>query len=343
MTDFYTSDTLASTEPSPVWRGDPLSDALDLVRVEMTVMLRALFGAPWGLGIETHFGPAFHIVTVGACYLEIDGRSSSLRLSSGDLVILPVGQRHWLRDQADTPASSLQEILSCALPESRDPTPFGGPGPTTSMVCGGFTLQAWHAHPLKALLPPVIHIRGSAGELAPWVAATLDVLAAENASNAPGSRAVVNRTSELLLVQALRLTLAEIASGDTASLHGFRDPQIAAAIELIHHNPERPWTVGRLASEVALSRSAFAARFRRLLGESPMSYVTRTRLVQAASILRGTNLLMPEVAARAGYASQSSFSKAFNRAFGLPPGTYRGQEPISRRQPVIEDRHTRHT
>jgi transcriptional regulator GlxA family with amidase domain len=159
------------------------------------------------------------------------------------------------------------------------------------------------------------------------VAATLDVLTAENASDAPGSRAVVNRLSDLFLAQALRVTLTEIASGDTAPLRGFRDPQIAAAIGLIHHNPERPWTVGRLASEVALSRSAFAARFQRLLGESPKSYVTRTRLVQAASMLRGTHLPLPEVVVRAGYASQFSFSKAFKRAFGLSPGAYRSQEP----------------
>jgi len=305
--------------------GDPLSEALRLVRADTTVVFRVLCGAPWGVGIEADFGPAFHIVTRGVCYLEIAGQPGQLRLAGGDLVILPAGRRHWIRDRPGTPVSGLGQILACAATGGHGPARLGGNGAPAWLVCGGFTIQAWRQQPLWPLLPPVIHIRGSAGQPVPWVAATLGLLAAENAARAPGSGAVVDRLADLLLTQAVRAALAQDAPAATAGLSAWRDPQIAKAIGLIHRDPEHPWTVDGLAGEVALSRSAFASRFRQCLGESPKSYVTRIRLVRAAATLRSTSLGLPQIALRAGYASQFSFSKAFKRAFGLPPSAYRGQ------------------
>jgi transcriptional regulator GlxA family with amidase domain len=107
-------------------------------------------------------------------------------------------------------------------------------------------------------------------------------------------------------------------------LLALRDRQIATAIGLIHSQPERGWTVGELAAEVALSRSTFSSRFRQLVGESPLRYLTRTRLAHAAALLRTTDASLAQVAGRAGYATEFSFGKAFKRVFGVAPGAYRG-------------------
>jgi AraC-like DNA-binding protein len=135
----------------------------------------------------------------------------------------------------------------------------------------------------------------------------------------------VGRLADALLTQALRVALTELESANGAGVLALRDPQIAAAIELIHHQPERAWTVGDVAAKVALSRSAFSARFRELVGESPRRYITRTHMAHAAALLHTTDASLAQIATQAGYATEFSFSKAFKRTFGVAPGAYRGQ------------------
>ena len=168
-------------------------------------------------------------------------------------------------------------------------------------------------------------IRGASGRPAAWLSATMALLNAETASDAPGAGEVMTRLADVLLTQALRAALNQLRSSGGAGLPALGDRRIASAIEFIHSQPEHRWSVGELASEVALSRSAFAARFRELVGESPQRYMTRTRLAHAAALLRGTDASLAQIAARAGYGTEFSFGKAFKRTFGIPPGAYRGQ------------------
>ncbi len=281
--------------------------------------------APWGFGVEAHGNPAFHVVIAGRCWLEVDGEPEQIALTAGDLVVLPTGRRHWMRDDPRTPAPELEEILATTPLDDHRRLRYGGGDARAGLLCGGFVLDGAHAHPIMRALPPVLHVRGIEGRPVPWLAATLALLRAETASNAPGAEEVVSRLADALLTQALRAALVELRTSTGAAVLALRDPAIAAAIALIHNQPERAWTVGELATEIALSRSAFSARFRQLVGESPKRYVTRTRLAHAASLLHKTGAPLAEIAARAGYATEFSFSKAFKRTFGLAPGAYRGE------------------
>ena len=305
---------------------DPITDVLRAVRIRSSVFCRSLWGAPWGVGIEARGNPAFHVVTRGTCWLQVDGERDHIRLASGDLVVLPHGRRHWVRDSPGTPAPDLEDILAHDDRRARDHRAVrGGDGPRTGLLCGGFTLEGGEAPAILRALPAVVHVRGSRGRPLPWVAATLALVRLETGSGAPGAEVVVSRLADALLIQSLRVALAELGDGDGGRLRALRDPQIAAAVELIHRHPERAWTIGELAADAALSRSRFAARFRHVVGESPKRYINRCRLAHAARLLDSTDQPLSEIAARAGYQSEFSFNKAFKRTFGLPPGAYRGQ------------------
>jgi AraC-like DNA-binding protein/mannose-6-phosphate isomerase-like protein (cupin superfamily) len=303
---------------------DPVSQLLRTVRIRSNVYCRSLMSAPWGFGVEAHGNPAFHVVTAGHAWLEVDGEPEQVALRAGDLVVLPVGSRHWVRDDPATPPRELEEILGGTPLDERHRLHYGGRGARTTLLCGGFALDGPDAHPIMRALPPVVHIRGSAGRPVPWLAATLALLAAETASDAPGAEAVISRLADSLLTQALRTALVELQASDGYGVLALRDPQIADAIALIHGQPEHALTVGAVAAAVALSRSAFSARFRRLVGESPSRYITRTRLAHAAVLLSTSDAPLAQVATRAGYGTEFSFSKAFKRAFGIAPGAYRG-------------------
>jgi AraC-like DNA-binding protein len=310
---------------------DVVSEVLRSLRVRSTVWCRSQLRAPWGFGTDARGTAAFHVVTAGCCWLQVEGDGAQRRLDAGDLVVLPTGRRHWLRDHPATPAPALERLLARHPLDEQRRLHGGGRGPRTDLLCGGFALEGGDAHPLLVALPPVIHVRGVRGRPLPWVAATLRLVGAETDATAPGSVAVVGRLADALLTQALRVAVAELDAADGGQVRALRDPHIAAAVRLIHGQPQRPWTVGELAAEVALSRSAFAARFRELVGEPPMRYVIRARLAHAAGLLDATNVSLAEIARRTGYESEFSFGRAFKRAFGVAPGAYRGRSYFARR------------
>ena len=302
---------------------DVVSDLLDAVRVRTTVYCRSEMGAPWGFGVEAHGNPSFHVVTRGRCWLEVDGEGQPIALSSGDLVLLPRGPRHWIRDEPSSPARWLEDILDATPMDGDGRLRYGGNGETTELVCGGFTLEGETVDPVLQALPRVVHVSGVKGKPVPWVAATLGLVSAVTSSQAAGAEAVLARLAETMVLQGLRTALSELAAADPVQVEALREPEIAAAIRLIHAKPELAWTVERLASQVGYSRSAFAFRFRELVGETPIAYLTRSRLAISATQLDRTRLSIGEIARRAGYASEASFGRAFSRVFGVAPGAYR--------------------
>jgi AraC-like DNA-binding protein len=311
---------------------DQVSQLLRAIRIRSTVYCRSLMAAPWGFGVEAHGSPAFHIVTAGRCWLEVDGEPGQIALAAGDLVLLPTGSRHWMRDEPATPATKLEEILATTPPGQHGRLRWGGSGPRTGLLCGGFSIEGGPAHPIFRALRPAVVIRGASGRPAAWLSATMALLSAETASDTPGAGEVMTRLADVLLTQALRAALNQLKSSGGPGLPALGDRRIASTIELIHSQPERRWSVAELASKAALSRSAFSARFRELAGESPQRYITRTRLAHAAALLRSTDAPLAQIAARTGYGTEFSFGKAFKRTFGTPPGAYRGQPGTPRVQ-----------
>ena len=305
---------------------DVIADLLDSVRVRATIFCRSTLRAPWGFAVRPHANPSFHVVTRGDCWLGLAEEREPRRLRAGDLVILPHGAEHRLCDRPSSPTVWLEDLLDTTPVDVDGRLRYGGGGVLTELVCGGFVLEAAaDPSPILRSLPPVVHVRGAGASPAPWVSATLKLVAEVTGSAAPGADAVLARLAETMLTQALRVAFSDLARAGSQPLGALRDAQIARAVHLIHERPQEPWTVDDLAAEVAYSRSAFALRFRELVGESPMAYVRRRRLARAAMLLLQTNLALADVAGRTGYATEASLSRAFKRAFGITPGAYRSQ------------------
>jgi AraC-like DNA-binding protein len=298
---------------------DGLSQVLLRLTVTSTVYCLSDLSSPWGFRVAARPSPAFHLLTAGTAWLELDGVSEAVGLHAGDLVVLPRGNAHQLRDARESRVMWLDSILA-ETPPVNGRLGHGGGGERAELICGGFAIDQLTARPLLEALPQVVHLRGHEGRAPEWLAGLVRMISLEMASNGPGAEAVVSRLTDALLAQALRSHLIET---DHANAGAAGDTQVARALRLIRERPDERWSVPKLAAAVGLSRSAFSKRFLVATGETPIQSLTRYRLSRAAVYLRTTNAGVREIARRTGYDSEVSVSKAFRRHYGTSPGAYR--------------------
>lgn len=302
---------------------DLLSEVLSDLRMQSTLYAHFECGAPWS--VEYGALPGFHVVTEGSCLLERPG-AEPLTLAAGDFVVLPRGAAHRLRAQEGpgVPAP-VQELTGGHTHSPAEPIRVGASGAATRYLCGALRFEGGTANPVLAALPELIHVRAEEGRMLPWLEMNLQSMACEAKSNRPGAEMVLARLADVLFVQAIRSHLVELTRDAPGWLAASRDAQIAKALWLIHRSPEQDWTVGSLAGAVYLSRSAFAERFNRLVGQPPLGYLTTWRMHLAARMLRNEGARLAAVADRLGYGSEAAFSTAFRKRYGVSPGAYRRQ------------------
>lgn len=267
----------------------------------------------------------FHSIARGKGWLEVEGEKQKIRVSQGDLIVLPHGHAHSLRDTPATSPTPPHEIIAQNPLEDGIRLRMGNRGPTTVLLCGGFQLEGRSTHPLLANLPKVIHIRGRKRDGASWVHSTLRYIERETRIKQPGAETLIARLSDVLFIQIVReyFNSQGYDGAKNTWLRALRDPQIGMAITSIHRQPENGWTVAFLASQVGMSRSMFAAKFTELVGEPPLWYVARWRAHKAAWFLRTSDEKLAEIARRIGYESETALSRAFRRFVGTSPGAYR--------------------
>jgi AraC-like DNA-binding protein len=298
---------------------DPLADVLDLSRVRGALLGNVRASAPWGLELPVSGGASFHAFTSGTAWLRVEG-FEPLQLMPGDLLLLPTGVRHRLSSEPNGRCRPFDRDM-----KEREMTPegdlvLGGAGATTTFVCAGYDYDHDVAQPLLALLPRVLHVPADpvAGTK---IAAVVALLAGELGVRDAGARVVVARLIDLLLIHAVRAWSA--TAEERSWLRALNDPVIARALALLHERPAEPWTIERLAAEVHLSRATLARRFAELVGEPPLTYLTRWRMDLAARRLRDTTEPVEAIARDVGYTSEYAFNRAFSRHRGQPPGRWR--------------------
>ncbi|MFC7531920.1 AraC family transcriptional regulator [Actinoplanes sp. GCM10030250] len=304
---------------------DVLSDVLAVMRTGKVRSALIAWHAPWAQEFAAVPGSAgFHVVLRGTCLLLRPG-AQPLTLTGGDIVFRAHGDGHTL---ADSP-STRPEMPACAPSDLADLPRYavvGTPGDADATVtlCGAYELDPVLVHPLIRDLPGLIHIPAQWGRH-PHLRATVDLLAAELTSPGPGAEALVPALLDTLLVYLLRTWLG--GSSPVGWAAALTDPVTGAALQAMHHDPARPWTVAGLAASAGVSRAPFARRFTEVLGRPPMTYLTWWRLTLAAGLLQRTDTPIGGIATQVGYTSEFAFAAAFKRQFGLPPGRYRRTTP----------------
>lgn len=300
---------------------DTLSDVLDLMRLRGCVYFLRDFAAPWGMEMPRGSFAQFHMVARGRCWLRFGGET--LELHSGDVVVFPRGEGHLLLDDPDTkpvPGSAVVEAHATSRPI------FAHGGVCTRLLCGHFEFDRAFRHPLADELPGLIHIKGMSDDQPDWFEAVTSVLIREAGGERPGASTIVNRLAEVLFIQVLRAHLQQQRPA-RGFLGAVRDRQISRALRAVHAGFGRELTLAGIAREAGMSRSNLALRFKETLGETPMDYVARWRMLKAQELLRTTNgYSLSDIAERVGYKSESAFSHTFKRQFGQSPGAFRRLE-----------------
>ncbi|MGQ3167135.1 MAG: cupin domain-containing protein [Hydrogenophaga sp.] len=314
---------------------DVLSDVLAICRAERAVTARFHLSAPWGLHSNGVSGAAMIRMARGApWWVEVAG-SAPLRVEPGDLVMMPLGTAHRMSAEPRAPTVPFAQLLTQRTPGARDEAPLdlshGGGGEACDMFSALLWFSAYCRHSVLSVLPPLIHVRASELPTAFVLAASMETLVTETLDQRPGWRLSASRMGELLLINILRGHLLRGTGPAEASWwRGLSDPAIARSIAAMHREPARSWTVEALAREAAMSRSRFSDRFKPLVGDTPMGYLSAHRMALAAEQLEAGHLPLAQVAQGAGYESDKVFARAFRRWAGLSPTAYAKRE-VARR------------
>ena len=304
---------------------DLLSDILAVMKLRGTLYFRTAFTAPWGIEVPPFENVArFHYAHRGRCWVHVDGADDPVLLDQGDLVIIPHGARHVIGDPSDAGIATLDQVLETSGFTGEGALVYGAGGAShaTELICGHFAFDRETMHPLIAALPPYIHVRNYGEAAHHWLDQTLKVIGSEVARPGLGADLIALKLSETICAQAIRYFLMTEGKEHSVSA-GFTDPRICPVLQAIHRDPAADWTLDRMAREAGQSRSAFAERFRRVMDQTPLDYLTHWRMLTARRLLADTPAPIIEVAERSGYRSEASFGRAFKRHFGRTPASIR--------------------
>lgn len=285
-----------------------------------------------GLRFPCDRSVGFHIVLEGALFIHGERLDAPLELGPGDIALMGRGSRHVLAPRARLGRLPLREItIGDEHEELRSARRTGA----ATVVSGAY--QLWHRplHPFFGELP-AWHVRRAVESpgLDP-LALSVGLLADEVRREASdrdtlGRSLAVHGLLDLLFTYLLRDVVEKRGLRSTGWSHAIRDPQVRAAVALVHHDCARDWTLDSLAKAAGLSRSVLAARFREAMGDTPLAYVRTVRLQRAMRLLAESDGTLEQVAAQVGYQDAFGFSKAFKRAVGMSPGQFRRRDASER-------------
>ena len=297
---------------------DPLSEVLALLRPQSYLTAGLDAGGDWAIRFDNRVGTIkCYAVVSGACWLMVDGIGDGVRLGAGDCFILPNGRSFTL-------ASDLLQIPVRAA-DVLTHAPLGGVivhngGGDVMLLGSRFEVNGRNADALLGTLPPIVHLLADEDQgTLRW---SIERMMAEMHDGKPGASLVAHHLAHLMLLQALRLYLSRQTGEQVGWFYALADPQLVKVIEAMHADPAHRWTLGTLAVKAGMSRSIFARRFRDRVGQTPMAYLIRWRMLLATERLVCSREPLLEIARSSGYESENAFNTAFRRVMGCSPRRY---------------------
>jgi AraC family transcriptional regulator, alkane utilization regulator len=313
-----------------------LGELLRGVRLTGSVFMDACLSAPFDMVVPPKFDPAsplgrlrhisiFHLVAGGGCEISVIG-SPPMKLASGDIILIPLGLEHRIWAGRATPSTLEDQFRQGPLQGTWTIT-YGGGGHETHFVCGWIESSEFLFLPMFRSLPPyIIESLGREGVSAAITSTVGSILTLAKQA-VPGTELALGRMMEALFVEVLRRYAARLPEAKTGWFAALRDPIVSRAMQLVHKDAARRWTVEALARAAGTSRSVLAERFQEVMGRAPIDYVTNWRMQIAAERIRSGRESLASIAAEVGYESEAAFARAFKRVTGTTPGQWRDGRP----------------
>ena len=323
-------ETPAGHEAAGPVEPDVLSEVLRTIRLSGSVQICFMPTGAWETDDKPSMAKAadsnsgmmpFHIVVEGTCWMKMDGAHTVL--AEGDIVAFPFGTGHQLGvgsgGRLITPMQDLPPKPWRKVPMLR----YGAEPTRVRLLCGYLHCDAINFAPFRDALPKLLHIRTQGSADRAWLHAVIAQITSEADMPRTGGLSMLERLTEVSFVEVLRQHIAAAKSGSLGWLAAVADPALGRCLALIHESPRRDWSVPALAVGCGLSRSRLAERFEAVLGTSPMRYLRDWRLCLASVELATTSKPVAIIAHDAGYGTEAAFNRAFSRAYGTPPATWR--------------------
>lgn len=313
---------------------DILSDVIASLRLRGGLYFLTDFTGGWAVGIPSDAKAVrVHLVVQGHCWVAVGGESATL-LREGDFVLVPHGAAQTLASDTDLTPISLSSLMGPGNPGDDGVLRYAGPGDggRSRLVCGLCRFDERLSHPVMLGLPPCIVLGARSIGDSPWLLEAVRVTTMEANLGDVGMREIMSRLIEVLFIQAIRHQLRATAEAThNAFLAAMSDKHLSSALRAMHEQIDRDWTIGGLARLSGMSRTQFARRFRAVMKQTPMQYLTDWRLQKARQWLRETDASVEAIGLRSGYRSQPSFTRRFKERFGVTPLAYRRAAPSAGR------------
>lgn len=297
---------------------DPLSDVLSLLRIRNYHSATLSLGGDWAFTFPEREGIKFTAVVKGSCWLQVDGEQQPQQLHQGDCFLMTRGMPFSLYSDMSQPVMNSDGHFQTL---AADELALHYGGDETQLVGGRFDFSGVPTQLLLSSLPSLVHVQGNEPQ-ASVLRWALERFTSELQQKRPGRSLMNEHLAHLMLVEVLRTHLATLESSGIGWFYGLADRNLSVVLSAMHADPARRWTVQELAQLATMSRSAFALRFKQVVGAAPMEYLTYWRMLLASDRLKNSDDSVSTIAFSLGYESESAFSTAFKRVMLQSPRHY---------------------